>query len=89
MSARNASNLCASRFAVFDANQLVVIDWEYACISDPLFDLAGVCINFKLNQSQQKKLILNYSENLGLYPHWDKYNKMKELYQIINTFWLA
>jgi thiamine kinase len=68
---------------------LVVIDWEYACISDPLFDLAGLSVNFDLTEAQQKSLINNYSEKLSSYPNWDKFNKMKDLYQLVCKLWLA
>jgi len=72
-----------------DHYKFYVIDWEYACISDPFFDLAGICVNFGLSEAQEKKLIQNYSQNLSLYPSFDKFNKMKELYQIINLLWSA
>jgi thiamine kinase-like enzyme len=69
--------------------QLHVVDWEYACISDPFFDLAGVCINFDFSEEQESRLIESYSEKLSIYPSLDKFNKMKELYQIVNLLWSA
>jgi thiamine kinase-like enzyme len=67
--------------------KMYVVDWEYACISDPFFDLAGICINFGFSEAQENNLIQNYSEKLSIYPSLDKFNKMKELYQIINSLW--
>ena len=69
--------------------KLQIVDWEYACISDPFFDLAGVCVNFEFSDQQQQNLIQNYSENMAIYPNMNKFNKMKELYQLINLLWCA
>ena len=69
------------------APELKIIDWEYACVSDPAFELAVICENFNLNQSQQRGLILNYSQNSAFQLDCEKLNEMKQLYRILAEFW--
>ncbi|MET1255217.1 phosphotransferase [Aliikangiella maris] len=67
--------------------KLTVIDWEYVSVGDPLFDLAGICVNFELNEERQNNLILNYSEKNGIKIDLEKLNKMKSLYQLVAKLW--
>ncbi len=71
------------------SSQLFIIDWEYACISDPIFDLAGISINFGYNELQEEALIQNYSEKMEVYSSFKKYNELKELYQLTSHLWCA
>jgi thiamine kinase-like enzyme len=41
-------------------SSLVLLDWEYAHASDPLWDLAGWSANNDLEESQQQELLANY-----------------------------
>jgi len=66
---------------------LKIIDWEYACISDPAFELAVICENFDLNEKQQNRLILIYSQNSVFQIKREKLNKMKLLYRILSELW--
>lgn len=45
---------------LFNKNKAMFIDWEFACINDSFFDLANICIEFKLNKSQEKVLLKKY-----------------------------
>ncbi len=46
-----------------------VIDWEYAGMGNPLFDLAGLCNNFELDPQQELALLHAYYGNaLQLHP---------------------
>ncbi|WP_444995914.1 phosphotransferase [Aliikangiella sp. IMCC44359] len=86
----SATNLCHNDLSpgnLLFKDKLVVIDWEYATIGDPLFDLAGLSINFQLNMRQEKNLILNYSEKSRVNFNFEKFNKMKQLYPIVEQLW--
>lgn len=69
------------------AGQLKIIDWEYATLGDPIFDLAGICVNFKFSPMQEKMLIRIYSEKSNRHVEPDYFNEMKGLYQCIEKLW--
>jgi thiamine kinase-like enzyme len=45
---------------LFYKNKVKFIDWEFACVNDRFFDLANICFEFNLNQSQEKRLLKEY-----------------------------
>ncbi|RRS30084.1 MAG: hypothetical protein P794_08465 [Epsilonproteobacteria bacterium (ex Lamellibrachia satsuma)] len=47
------------------ANDLKLIDWEYAGINDRYFDLASVCVEFNLENEQQKMFLDAYFQDEG------------------------
>lgn len=46
---------------LIDAGDLRLIDWEYAGVGAPLFDLASVCVNHSLSREQRCSLLAAYS----------------------------
>ncbi len=44
-----------------DAGRLWLLDWEYAGIGDPCFDLASVCCYHHYGKEQRRQLLLDYS----------------------------
>ncbi len=68
-------------------SRLKVIDWEYACYSDPVMDLAGLLLNLHLNEQQQTGLIKHYSSKLNVDIPPEKLVKMKQLCQNISALW--
>ncbi|TQV85569.1 phosphotransferase [Aliikangiella coralliicola] len=78
-------NILCSKTA--SSNQLYVVDWEYACLSDPLFDLAGVSVNFELEPHQEANLIKAYTKNRQTYFNSEKFYEMKVLYGLICELW--
>ncbi len=86
----NASNTCHNDISpgnLLIGDEIYLVDWEYACIGDPLFDLAGVSINFQLNEKQESYLLETYSGQLDTYFHIEKFHEMKLLYNQITEFW--
>ncbi|NED97435.1 phosphotransferase [Phytoactinopolyspora alkaliphila] len=45
---------------IVDGEQLRIIDWEYAGMGNPYFDLGGVCVNGELDSDEQDRLLLAY-----------------------------
>lgn len=70
-----------------EQTQLKVIDWEYACYSDPVMDLAGFLLNFQLNAHQQKSFVDRYSNKTKTVINADKLKNMKQLCQNISALW--
>lgn len=68
--------------------QLKVIDWEYACLGDPVFDLAGVSVMFQLNHVQEQALLEEYAELSHMVITPEKYQSLKKLYQLLQELWL-
>ena len=60
---------------IFFSNKITLIDWEFAGVNDQYFDLATVCVEFKLNREMERYF-------LRCYTH--RYSQTKlELYKIL------
>ena len=73
-------------------NQLKVVDWEYACYSDPVMDIAGLIINCHFNEHQEKHFLENclskdYLEQIDLKPPFEKLSDMKQLSERLSRLW--
>lgn len=53
------NDLLAANFIVVDGS-VRIIDWEYAGMGDPYFDLANFAVNLQLNESQSQALLEAY-----------------------------
>lgn len=45
---------------VVDAGELRLVDWEYAGLGEPLFDLAAVCVYHRYDANQREALLAAY-----------------------------
>lgn len=73
---------------IISGSRLMLIDWEYACDNDPLFDLASLIAYHDLNEDQSHGLLSAYSGGAG--P--DKRELLDEqvrLYDAIQWLWFA
>ncbi|MCF6207114.1 MAG: phosphotransferase family protein [Sulfurovum sp.] len=50
------------RNLIWQEDTLMVIDWEFAGMNDRYFDLAAVCVEFRLNEEMQRVLLEVYFE---------------------------
>jgi thiamine kinase-like enzyme len=48
-----------------DGSLLRIVDWEYAGMGDPFFDLANFSVNHELNGDERRQLLRAYAENAG------------------------
>ncbi len=71
---------------IFNKNSLKIIDWEYAGANDRFFDLACVCIEFKLNKKEEKTLLTTYFRKEKKY-HKAKLNHYKIIYDSFCKLW--
>lgn len=63
LSASGRRSLCHNdvhHLNVIDTGRLWLIDWEYAGIGNPWFDLASVCINHNFDETQRYHLLRHY-----------------------------
>ncbi|MES1196954.1 MAG: phosphotransferase, partial [Steroidobacter sp.] len=71
-----------------DGNRLWLLDWEYAVIGDPCFDLASVCCYHDFNQQQRMSLLSQYLQ-LFNQEHISRLNRMCWLFDYIKELWFA
>jgi len=74
-------------------HQLKVVDWEYACYSDPVMDIAGLLINCHFNEKQEKHFVENclpkdYLEQIDLKTSFEKLSGMKQLFMNLSRLWM-
>lgn len=63
--ADSVSRLCHNdvhHLNIVDSGELRLIDWEYAGLGEPLFDLASVCVYHRYDRTQREVLLSAYSE---------------------------
>lgn len=68
------NDLLAENIIVAGDDRLVAIDWEYAAMGDPYFDLAAVVEGHQLNSFLEKKLLSDY---LGKEPSDAELNRLQ------------
>lgn len=73
---------------VIDDGELRLIDWEYAGIGEPFFDLASVCVYHSYDKSQREELLRAYE------PNFDRGKTLRlehacTLFEYIRDLWLA
>jgi thiamine kinase-like enzyme len=80
------SDLHAMNVIQVDEN-LTLLDWEYAHVSDPLWDLAGWAANNDFEPEKQRELLMNY---LGAAPatlEWQRLRLLMWLYDYVCLLW--
>lgn len=69
---------------LFHRNKAFLIDWEFACVNDRFFDLAALCIEYKLNKKQEKYLLKEYFKNVKK----EHKEKLKAYKKICTNLWI-
>lgn len=73
---------------VIDDGHLRLIDWEYAAIGEPLFDLASACVYHRYGESERRRLLERYvvrSES----SDWERLQAACWLFGYIAELWHA
>jgi thiamine kinase len=66
---------------------LILLDWEYAHVSDPLWDLAGWAANNDFAPATQRELLLNYLGIGPTYAEWKRMSLLMWLYDYVCLLW--
>jgi aminoglycoside phosphotransferase (APT) family kinase protein len=66
---------------------LILLDWEYAHVSDPLWDLAGWCANNDLETEMQRELLGQYLGALPRSNQWVRFRLLMWLYDYVCLLW--
>ena len=70
------------------SNKITLIDWEYAGVNDRYFDLATICVEFKLNAEMQNFFLRNYFGK-NFQPNLKKLTLYKTLYKELWKAWMG
>jgi thiamine kinase len=76
---------------VVDGESLRLIDWEYAGVGEPLFDLASVCVYHRYRRSQRERLLAAYAASSAPSEavSWQRLELACWLFDYIRDLWLA
>jgi thiamine kinase-like enzyme len=66
---------------------LILLDWEYAHVSDPLWDLAGWCANNDFETATQRELLGEYLGTLPRSQEWLRFRLLLWLYDYVCLLW--
>jgi thiamine kinase-like enzyme len=70
-----------------DHESLVLLDWEYAHVADPLWDLAGWSANNDLEAVLQRSLLTHYLGNAPNPSQWQRFRTLLWLYDYVCLLW--
>ncbi|MFL6549703.1 MAG: phosphotransferase [Povalibacter sp.] len=73
---------------VVQQDQLRLIDWEYAGVGEPFFDLASVCVYHTYDRQRRQRLLASYDGDL----RDDAYRRLELscwLFEYIRDLWMA
>jgi len=70
-----------------DGRRLWLLDWEYAGIGDPLFDLASVCCYHEYDKRLREQLLQAYRGSI-IQSELQRLERMCWLFNYIKTLWM-
>jgi thiamine kinase len=87
----SAPSLCHNdvhHLNIVDGASLRLIDWEYAGVGEPLFDLASLCVYHRYRRSQRERLLSAYAAPSEAVS-WQRLELACWLFDYIRDLWLA
>ena len=73
---------------VVGSDPIRLIDWEYAGVGEPLFDLASVCVYHQYRKPQRERLLAAYGTGSAAIS-WQRLELACWLFDYIRDLWLA
>ena len=73
---------------IVDGESLRLIDWEYAGVGEPLFDLASLCVYHRYRRSQRERLLSAYAASSATVS-WHRLELACWLFDYIRDLWMA
>ena len=68
-------------------DSLILLDWEYAHVTDPFWDLAGWCANNDFEVEVQWSLLTHYLGNAPIVSQWPRFKLLLALYDYVCLLW--
>lgn len=72
---------------VLQGNRMYLIDWEYAGMNDPMWDLADVSIEAEFDASMDKTMLDTYFERTATAGEWKAFQINKVLIDYLWSLW--
>lgn len=91
LESRSTPRLCHTdvhALNIVDDGGLRLLDWEYAGLCEPLFDLASLCVFHRYSQPQRRLLLQGYAGAVDE-PSWRRLELACWLFDYIRELWLA
>jgi len=73
---------------VVGSDPIRLIDWEYAGVGEPLFDLASLCVYHRYRKPQRERLLTAYGAQSAAIT-WQRLELACWLFDYIRDLWLA
>jgi thiamine kinase-like enzyme len=70
-----------------DGDALILLDWEYAHVTDPLWDAAGWCANNDFEPETQRRLLTSYLGTAPTSSQWLRFRLLLALYDYVCLLW--
>ena len=70
-----------------ESGSLILLDWEYAHVTDPLWDLAGWCANNDFDAELQWRLLRRYLGKAPILSEWHRFRLLLALYDYVCLLW--
>jgi thiamine kinase-like enzyme len=68
-------------------DSLILLDWEYAHVADPLWDLASWCANNDFDAEMQRALMSQYLQETPNATQWQRFRLLLALYDYVCLLW--
>ncbi|MBU0537831.1 MAG: phosphotransferase family protein [Gammaproteobacteria bacterium] len=83
------NDLLLENLIAADDGKLYAIDWEYAAMGDPFYDLAVIVEGHELGQQQQQLLLAEYLERPAVKEDWQRLRHWRVIYGYLTVLWYA
>ncbi len=81
------NDLLSSNLIAGADDRLYAIDWEYAAMCDPFYELAVIIEGNSLNSEQQKTLLTRYLAKSNTPPDWQRLHHWQIIYRYLCLLW--
>jgi len=72
---------------IVGSDPIRLIDWEYAGVGEPLFDLASLCVYHRYGKAQRERLVTAYGASDAI--NWQRLELACWLFDYIRDLWTA
>ena len=81
------NDLLKDNLIVTDADKLIAIDWEYAAMGDPFYDLAVIVEGHDFSSQQQRVLLSKYLGRDVNVEDWQRLYHWRIIYRYLTVLW--
>ncbi|WP_346838137.1 choline kinase family protein [Microbulbifer sp. SAOS-129_SWC] len=83
------NDLLMTNLIVAENEILYAIDWEYAAMGDPFYELAVIVEEHRLDKRQQELLLTEYLRRLTTQIDWQRLDHWRVIYRYLSVLWYA